>query len=93
MTLRLERPVVTGQPTKRAPFEPLVPGVAFAKLNDVESLVSPASVCEARNACEPYPSWTVADHCPIDVTTAVPSAVAPSNTVTVAPVGGAWELP
>jgi predicted acetylornithine/succinylornithine family transaminase len=33
---------VTGQPAKRAPFEPLVPGVAFAKLNDVESLVAAA---------------------------------------------------
>jgi acetylornithine/N-succinyldiaminopimelate aminotransferase len=29
---------VTGQPSKRTPFEPLVPGVAFARLNDVESL-------------------------------------------------------
>jgi len=28
----------TGQPAKRAAFEPLVPGVSFARLNDVESL-------------------------------------------------------
>jgi len=32
----------TGQPTKRAAFEPLVPGVSFARLNDVESLVGAA---------------------------------------------------
>jgi acetylornithine/N-succinyldiaminopimelate aminotransferase len=29
---------VTGQPAKRAAFEPLVPGVPFARLNDAESL-------------------------------------------------------
>lgn len=29
---------VTGQPEKRAAFEPLVPGVAFARLDDVDSL-------------------------------------------------------
>jgi acetylornithine/N-succinyldiaminopimelate aminotransferase len=28
----------TGQPAKRVAFEPLVPGVAFARLNDVDSL-------------------------------------------------------
>jgi acetylornithine/N-succinyldiaminopimelate aminotransferase len=33
---------VTGQPAKQAGFGPLVPGVAFAKLNDVESLVAAA---------------------------------------------------
>jgi acetylornithine/N-succinyldiaminopimelate aminotransferase len=33
---------VTGQPAKRAAFEPLVPGVTFAELNDVESLVAAA---------------------------------------------------
>jgi acetylornithine/N-succinyldiaminopimelate aminotransferase len=33
---------VTGQPAKRAAFGPLVPGVTFAKLNDVESLVAAA---------------------------------------------------
>ncbi len=33
---------VTGQAAKRAPFEPLVPGVSFATLNDVESLVAAA---------------------------------------------------
>jgi acetylornithine/N-succinyldiaminopimelate aminotransferase len=33
---------VTGQPAKRAAFEPLVPGVTFAALNDVESLVGAA---------------------------------------------------
>jgi predicted acetylornithine/succinylornithine family transaminase len=32
----------TGQPAKREPFGPLVPGVTFAKLNDVESLVAAA---------------------------------------------------
>jgi acetylornithine/N-succinyldiaminopimelate aminotransferase len=31
---------VTGQPAKRAAFEPLVPGVAFAKLNDSASLAA-----------------------------------------------------
>jgi len=30
----------TGQPAKRAPFEPLVPGVTFAKLNDSASLAA-----------------------------------------------------
>src|SRR5712691_8435944 len=29
---------VTGQPTKRVAFEPLVPGVSFARLNDADSL-------------------------------------------------------
>jgi acetylornithine/N-succinyldiaminopimelate aminotransferase len=29
---------VTGQPAKRAPFEPLLPGVAFAQPNDIGSL-------------------------------------------------------
>jgi len=33
---------VTGQPAKRASFGPLVPGVTFARLNDVESLVAAA---------------------------------------------------
>ena len=28
----------TGQPAKRAPFAPLVPGVSFARVNDIESL-------------------------------------------------------
>jgi len=32
----------TGQPLKRQPFGPLVPGVSFARLNDVESLVAAA---------------------------------------------------
>ena len=32
----------TGQPAKRTPFGPLVPGVAFAALNDAESLVAAA---------------------------------------------------
>lgn len=31
---------VTGQPAKRRPFEPLVPGVSFARLNDVDSLAA-----------------------------------------------------
>jgi acetylornithine/N-succinyldiaminopimelate aminotransferase len=33
----------TGQPSKRAPFEPLLPGVAFARLNDVDSLAAAVS--------------------------------------------------
>ncbi len=33
---------ITGQPPKRAAFEPLVGGVSFARLNDVESLVAAA---------------------------------------------------
>ncbi len=33
---------VTGQPAKRSAFGPLVPGVTFATLNDVESLVAAA---------------------------------------------------
>lgn len=32
----------TGQPSKRTAFEPLVPGVTFATLNDIESLVAAA---------------------------------------------------
>ncbi len=34
---------VTGQPAKRAAFEPLVPGARFAQPNDVESLLAAAS--------------------------------------------------
>jgi acetylornithine/N-succinyldiaminopimelate aminotransferase len=34
---------VTGQPEKQRAFEPLVPGVAFARLNDVESLHAAAT--------------------------------------------------
>jgi acetylornithine/N-succinyldiaminopimelate aminotransferase len=34
---------VTGQPAKRTAFEPLLPGVAFARLNDVESLHAAAT--------------------------------------------------
>jgi acetylornithine/N-succinyldiaminopimelate aminotransferase len=34
---------VTGQSAKREAFEPLVPGVAFAKLNDVDSLATAVS--------------------------------------------------
>ena len=30
---------ITGQPAKRAAFEPLIPAVSFARLNDVDSLV------------------------------------------------------
>jgi acetylornithine/N-succinyldiaminopimelate aminotransferase len=33
----------TGQPAKRAAFEPLLPGVAFAQLNDVDSLHAAAT--------------------------------------------------
>jgi acetylornithine/succinyldiaminopimelate/putrescine aminotransferase len=39
---------VTGQPAKREAFEPLIPGVAFARLNDPESLavaVGPDTGC------------------------------------------------
>jgi predicted acetylornithine/succinylornithine family transaminase len=39
---------VTGQPAKRAAFEPLVPGVAFAKLNDSSSL---ATAVDDDTAC------------------------------------------
>jgi acetylornithine/N-succinyldiaminopimelate aminotransferase len=38
----------TGQPAKRAAFEPLVPGVAFARLNDSGSL---AALVDDRTAC------------------------------------------
>jgi acetylornithine/succinyldiaminopimelate/putrescine aminotransferase len=31
---------LTGQPAKREPFAPLVPGVRFARLNDIESLAA-----------------------------------------------------
>ena len=34
---------VTGQPAKRAAFEPLLPGVSFARLNDAESLHAAAT--------------------------------------------------
>jgi predicted acetylornithine/succinylornithine family transaminase len=39
---------VTGQPTKRSAFEPLVPGVTFAKLNDSGSL---AAAIDNETAC------------------------------------------
>ena len=39
---------VTGQPAKRAAFEPLVPGVTFAKLNDSASL---AAAIDDDTAC------------------------------------------
>jgi acetylornithine/N-succinyldiaminopimelate aminotransferase len=39
---------VTGQPSKRAAFEPLVPGVTFAKLNDSASL---AAAVDDETAC------------------------------------------
>jgi predicted acetylornithine/succinylornithine family transaminase len=39
---------VTGQPPKRAAFEPLVPGVAFALPNDVDSL---AAVVDEETGC------------------------------------------
>ncbi len=32
----------TGQPAKRAPFAPLVPGVSFAQVNDIDSLLAAA---------------------------------------------------
>jgi acetylornithine/N-succinyldiaminopimelate aminotransferase len=44
---------VTGQPAKRAAFEPLVPGVAFAALNDVESLLAAAGPETATILIEP----------------------------------------
>ena len=40
---------VTGQPAKRTAFEPLVPGVSFARLNDVDSLR--ASCADEQPAC------------------------------------------
>jgi acetylornithine/N-succinyldiaminopimelate aminotransferase len=43
----------TGQPAKREPFEPLVPGVSFAKLNDVESLRAAAGPDTACIVLEP----------------------------------------
>jgi predicted acetylornithine/succinylornithine family transaminase len=39
----------TGQPAKRAAFEPLVPDVRFARLNDAESLA--AAVADGNVAC------------------------------------------
>jgi len=43
----------TGQPAKRAAFGPLVPGVTFAKLNDVESLVAAARADTGAILLEP----------------------------------------
>jgi acetylornithine/N-succinyldiaminopimelate aminotransferase len=44
---------VTGQPAKQAGFGPLVPGVQFAKLNDVESLVAAARADTGAIVLEP----------------------------------------
>ncbi len=44
---------VTGQPAKRAAFEPLVPGVSFAQLNDPESLAAAAGPDTACILLEP----------------------------------------
>jgi len=44
---------VTGQPAKREGFGPLVPGVTFAKLNDVESLVASARADTGAILIEP----------------------------------------
>jgi acetylornithine/N-succinyldiaminopimelate aminotransferase len=44
---------VTGQPAKQAPFGPLVPGISFAKLNDVESLVAAARADTGAILLEP----------------------------------------
>jgi acetylornithine/succinyldiaminopimelate/putrescine aminotransferase len=44
---------VTGQPAKRAGFGPLVPGVTFATLNDVESLTAAAGPDTAAILLEP----------------------------------------
>ena len=43
----------TGQPAKRAPFEPLVPGVAFARPNDVASLHEAAGADTGLIVLEP----------------------------------------
>jgi predicted acetylornithine/succinylornithine family transaminase len=43
----------TGQPAKREPFGPLVPGVTFATLNDVESLVAAARTDTGAILLEP----------------------------------------
>ena len=43
----------TDQPSKRKAFEPLVPGVRFARLNDVESLRAAASEETGRILLEP----------------------------------------
>jgi acetylornithine/N-succinyldiaminopimelate aminotransferase len=44
---------VTGQPSKQAPFEPLLGGVRFAKPNDPESLVAAASSDTGAIVLEP----------------------------------------
>jgi acetylornithine/succinyldiaminopimelate/putrescine aminotransferase len=43
----------TGQPAKRAAFEPLVPGVSFARLNDVASLEAAIGLDTALILLEP----------------------------------------
>jgi acetylornithine/N-succinyldiaminopimelate aminotransferase len=43
----------TGQPAKRAPFEPLVPGVSFARANDVASLHAAAGADTGLILLEP----------------------------------------
>jgi acetylornithine/N-succinyldiaminopimelate aminotransferase len=45
----------TGQPDKRAAFEPVVPGVTFARLNDEESLVAAARADTGMILLEPVP--------------------------------------
>jgi predicted acetylornithine/succinylornithine family transaminase len=44
---------VTGQPAKRAPWEPLAPAVRFAQLNDVESLAAAVGPDTAAIMLEP----------------------------------------
>ena len=44
---------VTGQPAKQAPFEPLVPGVSFARLNDADSLAAAVGDDTAAIILEP----------------------------------------
>src|SRR5437667_9672408 len=44
---------ITGHPAKQAGFGPLVPGVSFAKLNDVESLVAAARADTGAIVLEP----------------------------------------
>jgi acetylornithine/N-succinyldiaminopimelate aminotransferase len=46
---------VTGQPAKRAAFEPLLPGVVFAKLNDAGPHAAPSGTHTAPRLHEPRP--------------------------------------
>jgi predicted acetylornithine/succinylornithine family transaminase len=44
---------ITGQPAKRTAFEPLLPGVTFARLNDIESLAAAVNGDTAAIVIEP----------------------------------------